>query len=176
MSSQSPPPVDERDDDALLDLHAAAMEDEGAPTPPQGVNWGVLVALVVAMAAVSFLVFDGLKAETYFYTVDQAVARGPDLAGEHVRIKGVVETGSVEGTAGQLGHRFRISEQGKSLTVTFDKALPDTFKEGSEVVAHGEVNERLVLEADEVLVKCPSRYEGQPPTATPEGISPQASR
>lgn len=126
--------------------------------------WTVLAILLVA-AGIGFVVFDGLKSETYFYTVDQAVAQGPKLVGQHVRVKGTVEPGSVVGAAGELGRTFRIDENGKSIRVTYDKAMPDTFQENREVVVKGTVNDKMTVVADEVLVKCPSRYEAHPPTA-----------
>ena len=142
-----------------------ASDEAGLPV------WSIVLILVAA-AAIGYIIYDGLKSETYFYTVDQAVAQGSDLPGQRVRIKGIVEPGSIEGKDGHLFRKFRVAENGKSLTVTFDKAMPDTFEEEREVVVLGTVNDQSVLEAEEVIVKCPSRYEGAPPTANEE---PQAS-
>ncbi len=150
------------------------LESSGADA---GSSWPVVLALLVAVALVGYVVFDGLEAETYFYTVDQAVAQGDDLVGQTVRIKGKVEPGSIEGEAGTLGRKFQVAEKGKTLWVTYNRALPDTFEEGVEVVAQGSVNADYVLVADEVMVKCPSRYEGE--GTHPEGIpkeGPQAAR
>jgi cytochrome c-type biogenesis protein CcmE len=138
-------------------------------------NWPVVLAIVFAAALIGYVVMDGMESQTYFYEVDQAVAQGEDLVGQTVRIKGDVEPGSVVGEDGVLGRSFRIAHKGKSLDVRYEKALPDTFKDGVEVVVQGEVDDNYVLQADEVMVKCPSRYEGQPPTAH-QGDSPQAKR
>lgn len=160
----------EYDDDLLPDEgRPAAMTDD---SQPQGMAlWSVLGILVVAVA-IGFVVYDGLKSETYFYTVTEARAKGPDLSGQRVRIKGTVEPGSIVGADGVLGRQFRIAQDGKSLAVTYGKAMPDTFKEEVEVVVLGEVDDDLTIVAEEVLVKCPSRYEGNPPTAHD---NPQAS-
>lgn len=140
------------------------LEDLHPDTEPGGLSIGWLVAILIGVGVVGYMLFDGFKSETYFYEVDQAVAQGPDLRGQTVRVKGIVEPGSVVGEKGKLGTTFRIAEKGKSLAVTYDGALPDTFEEGMEVVAEGTVNDEYVLRADEVLVKCPSRYEGEAPT------------
>lgn len=145
--------------------------EEGRPdamheTPEaSGLAWWSVLGIVVVAVAIGFVVMDGLKSETYFYTVDAAMAQGPDLSGQHVRIKGTVEPGSVIGNDGELGRTFRIAENGKSISVTYNRAMPDTFDENMEVVVQGIVNDKMIVEADEVLVKCPSRYEGNPPTA-----------
>ncbi|MEM1348157.1 MAG: cytochrome c maturation protein CcmE [Myxococcota bacterium] len=151
-------------DELYDDLDLGADEDE-----EQGMPLGWIVAILCAAAFVGYILFDGFKSETYFYEVDQAVAQGASLIGKTVRIKGIVEEGSVSGEEGSLGRQFALAERGKSLRISYDKALPDTFKEGMEVVAQGTVNEDYVLVANEVLVKCPSRYEGQAPTANAEG-------
>lgn len=148
------------DDDSLL----ADELDYGLDDSGEGGSWGLIIGVVVAMAAIGFLVFDGLQAETYFFDVHDAVERGDELVGETVRVRGDVEAGSIEGKDGHIGQTFRISSEGESMTIVSNGALPDSFEEDSEVVAEGVLDEHFVLEADEVLVKCPSRYEGAPPT------------
>ncbi len=144
-------------------------DDEGKGMP----LWSISLILVVVLA-LGYIIFDATKSETYFYTVDEALAVGSELPGSQVRIKGVVEQGSIVGNAGELKREFRIAEKGLSLDVVYEGAMPDTFAEDMEVVVTGTVNKDMILVADEVLVKCPSRYEGNPPTAKEE--SPLASR
>lgn len=170
-------------DDYNEDLDAGTHHDlnelsELDATGGQGVNiWVIAAGLAVLAVLAGFMITDGFEAETYFYDVDQAVAQGEDLIGQTVRIKGQVEAGTVEGNDGELGRTFRIAEKGESIWVTYNGVLPDTFEEGVEVVAQGKVNKDYKLVADEVLVKCPSRYEGGP-SSHPDDIpiSPQASR
>lgn len=140
------------------------------PEDGEGLRLGWVVAILLAVGMVGYMIFDGFKSETYFYEVHQAVAQGKGLIGQEVRLKGVVEPGSIVGKDGELGRAFRISEKGKSIKVYYDKALPDTFQEGMEVVAQGTVDDAYVLQANEVVVKCPSRYEGAPPTSHPKDI------
>lgn len=178
-SEQTPPSWDGSLEDDELFEDELGLEFANQNENSGGPSWGFIIGALVALVAVGFLVFDGLKAETYFFDVDQAVARSDKLVGELIRVRGTVEPGSFNGIDGSLDNRFRISEQGVSMSVIFQRALPDTFKEGTEVVAQGRLDEHYVLHADEVLVKCPSRYEGAPPTAHPEGVGqsePQASR
>lgn len=142
---------------------------------PEGFSYMLVIGLIAAAVGVGFLVMDGFKSETYFYTVDEAIAQGPDLVGQTVRVKGIVEPGTVVGNAGELGRKFRIVENGKSINVFYSKAMPDTFDENMEVVVLGEVDDAMIVQADEVMVKCPSRYEGNPPTATEKSEQPRAA-
>lgn len=169
--------IDELEAGTHHDLNA--LDDLDATAQGAGVNiWLIVAGLAVVGILAGLVMFDGFEAETYFYDVDQAIAQGDDLVGQTVRIKGQVETGTVRGKDGDLGRTFRIAERGESIWVTYEGVLPDTFEEGVEVVAQGTVDEDYTLVADEVLVKCPSRYEGGPsshPDDIPK-VGPQASR
>lgn len=147
-----PPEVDE--------LPQFEREGEGGGMHPA---W--ILVLLVAVGGIVYMLFDGTKSETYFMEVDQAVTRQDELVGEVIRIKGEVEKGSIVSQKGQLQTTFRVAAKGKSVEVTYDKAMPDTFDAGQEVVVQGKLEQGLKINADEVVVKCPSRYEGQPPTA-----------
>ncbi len=173
---------DELDDEGLL---ADDLEYGLSDHQDEGPNWGLLIGVTVALAAIVFLVFDGIQAETYFFDVHNAVERGDELIGETIRVRGHVESGSFEGEPGMLESRFDIATEGESMSIVYHRALPDTFEEDSEIVAEGRLDEEFVLHADEVLVKCPSRYEGAPPTEggygddyddAQESSDPQASR
>lgn len=168
--SQSPPP---RDHDDLLDgetLDDQLLVDEldyGLPDgEDDGPNWMLALGVLVAVGAIALLVFDGMEAETYFFDVHEVVERTDELAGETVRVRGEVEAGTVVAEEAVLESSFDIATQGESLTIHYERALPDTFEEDSEIVAEGTFNaQEGALYADEVLVRCPSRYEGAPPTS-----------
>ena len=184
-------PSDDQERDGYLDIDPESFDDletdsaSDAPSgaerldPPDegegGLNWRFVVGLLVAGAGIAYLVTDGIGSETYFFEVDEAVARSSSLVGERVRVKGTVVEGSIEGAEGTIGRDFTLSAKGETIRIQYDQAMPDTFKEESKVVATGELASRGTLEADKVLVKCPSRYEGKPPTAMPDKAK-QSSR
>lgn len=141
----------------------------------EGLNWRLVIGVLVTAAVLGYLVIDGLGSETYFFTVDEAIAQAKSVTGETIRVKGTVVEGSIEGEKGEVGRSFEISEKGETIRIEYDQAMPDTFKEGVQVVATGTLESEDRLVAREVLVKCPSRYEGKPPTAH-EGEGPRAER
>lgn len=165
--------------DEIEDYGRHDLEDLDDSEGGSGIQlWLIAAGLVVVTILAGLIIFDGLEAETYFYSVDEAVAQGPDLVGKAVRIKGQVVAGTIEGEPGQLERKFHVSEKGKTMAISYRGVLPDTFEEDVEVVAEGTVNANFELEADEVLVKCPSRYEGGP-SSHPDEIpksGAQASR
>lgn len=131
----------------------------------EGLHPAWLLVLFLALGGIVYMLFDGAESETYFLEVDQAVSRQDELTGKIVRVKGEVESGSIVAQKGQLETTFRVASKGKTMTVHYDKAMPDTFEAGQEVVVQGRLEAGMTMKADEVIVKCPSRYEGQAPTA-----------
>ena len=85
--------------------------------------------------------------------------------GERIQLGGSrVVLGSIQWD--QYRHRpaFTISDGGRELRVQYrgNAVLPDTFKDGAQVVLEGRYNaSETVFEADVVFAKCPSKYEGQ---------------
>jgi cytochrome c-type biogenesis protein CcmE len=134
----------------------------------EGVNWHILLILFAFVGFGGWIIFDGVDSGTYFFPVDKAVAKTDELVGERVRLKGKVLKGSVRENASQMGRTFEIAENGKAVRIIYHKALPDTFQPGIKVVAEGMFQKDRILKADQVTVKCPSRYEGKAPTEMPE--------
>lgn len=164
---------DQQTDDSVLDDPPERLEQPG---DDEGLNWYVVVGVLVTAAILGYLVVDGLGSETYFFTVDEAVAESESLVDETIRVKGSVVEGSIESDSTGVGKTFEISADGESLKVVYDEAAPDTFEDGVEVVATGTLEASGTLKADELLVKCPSRYEGDPPTAGEGEKGPRAER
>lgn len=121
-----------------------------------------LVGLGIVVAGFWLVVMSGVESGTYFFTVDEAMAHH-DLEDRRVRVKGIVVEGTYQNPEGTRLHRFDITENGKVMSVRYEGPIPDVFKEGIEVVAEGRLNGRT-LTAQEIVAKCPSKYEeGQVP-------------
>jgi cytochrome c-type biogenesis protein CcmE len=143
---------------------------EGLPDADHdgGTDWRIGLILIGFVAFGSWIIFDGFGSGTYFFSVDEAAAKSSQLVGERIRVKGKVQKGTVEENSSQMGRTFQIAEGGKSIQIVYRDALPDTFKPGIKVVAEGILKKNSKLDADQVIVKCPSRYEGKAPTDMPE--------
>ncbi|MEJ7603425.1 MAG: cytochrome c maturation protein CcmE [Kofleriaceae bacterium] len=98
--------------------------------------------------------------------VDELLAT--DLArwkGRSLRVHGYVKPGSI--VLGAEERTFIIQKGGKELAAAIQGPVPDTFKDGMEVIATGQLFERVDrsgyrLGVTELSAKCPSTYEGVP--------------
>ena len=108
----------------------------------------------------------------YFDTLDEFIASGPDQRlGEALRIKGYVADGSIDRRVTDREVRFRIQndpthaggEPGATFAVHYlSLETPDLFQDGAEVVVEGHIASApagAVFLADNVLAKCPSKFQ-----------------
>jgi cytochrome c-type biogenesis protein CcmE len=114
-----------------------------------------IVAGVGSATALAMLAFrDNLL---YFYNPSQVLA-GDAPPARTFRIGGMVTEGSVERTPGSLEVRFVVTDFRNSMPVRYEGLLPDLFREGQGVIAHGRMNAAGEFVADEVLAKHDENY------------------
>lgn len=76
-----------------------------------------------------------------------------------VQVLGIVVNGS-SGWADDGSFLFNLTDGRHAIKVTFELSPPQNFQEGQQVVVIGKLVSRYHLNASEILVKCPSKYEG----------------
>jgi cytochrome c-type biogenesis protein CcmE len=119
---------------------------------------GILIGscLAVLGVAVGLVLFAMRDSIVFFYSPSEVTEMGI-APGARFRLGGLVEKGSVvrgEGTT----VRFIVTDQAKTLSVTFTGVLPDLFREGQGVVAEGALEPDGVFRADNVLAKHDENY------------------
>ena len=120
------------------------------------------IALGLAVLATAIgLVLYALSSNIVFFFTPSQVAGGEAPQGRAFRVGGLVEPGSLQREGVQV--RFRITDNAKTVPVTYTGTLPDLFKEGKGVVAQGQVGADGVFRAKEVLAKHDENY--MPPEA-----------
>ena len=93
----------------------------------------------------------------YFYSPSEVLAG--DAPKDHMfRVGGLVADGSVQRLANDLTVSFDVTDQLKSVTVEYTGILPDLFREGQGIIAHGKLRDDGVFVADEVLAKHDENY------------------
>ena len=121
-----------------------------------------LIGGIIVFLAIGYLGYISfMSAATYYYEVGELLEQGNSIYGENLRVNGQVAPGSVEQEAQGRIIRFTIVDidGDESLPVVFQGVAPDTFKEGAEVVAEGQLNSDGIFQANTILAKCPSKYE-----------------
>jgi cytochrome c-type biogenesis protein CcmE len=130
-----------------------------------------ILAGVAAAAALASLAFkDNLL---YFYNPSQVLA-GDAPSGRTFRIGGMVTDGSLKRTEGTLAVEFVVTDYRHSIPVRYEGVLPDLFREGQGVIAHGRMAESGAFVADEVLAKHDENY--MPPEVAESLHEPQPAR
>jgi cytochrome c-type biogenesis protein CcmE len=93
----------------------------------------------------------------FFIGVSDVVA-GDYPADRNFRVGGLVVNGSVLREAGSLQMNFRVTDLRCELPVRYTGVLPDLFREGQGVVAHGRMGVDGEFIADTILAKHDENY------------------
>ena len=141
------------------------------------------------VAAVVLLVVTSLKGNAQYYlTVDELVA-GKVAQGSNVRVSGVVlgdtiqydprtlnltftianipgDNDEIEALGGlaTVLHEASLDPNATHLQVVYNGMQPDLLTNEAQAIMTGSLGEDGVFYADELLLKCPSRYEDDVPS------------
>ena len=117
------------------------------------------------VAALGGLMYTTLSEGTEYYKhVDEVMANPTEWQGKRMSLHGYVVDKSILGKPGTLEYLFQIQSNGKVISARYTGVVPDTFKDGSEVVLKGQLSPKgFAVEPNGVMAKCPSKYvAGQP--------------
>ena len=120
-----------------------------------------VVAGVAALGIAVALVLNAFQSNLVFFFTPTQIANGEAPKGRTFRIGGLVEPGSVKRDGTTV--TFKVTDNARSIPVTFKGILPDLFTEGRGVVAQGNVEPDGSFRASEVLAKHDENY--MPPEA-----------
>jgi cytochrome c-type biogenesis protein CcmE len=117
----------------------------------------VVVAVVVVLIATSFS-----SSTSDYLTIGQVKALGPDQP-RSSRVAGKIVPDSVEWNTSELHLVFKIEDGTGQLPISYRGPKPDMLVDAVEAVVIGKYDTtNQVFEADELLLKCPSKYEEKP--------------
>jgi cytochrome c-type biogenesis protein CcmE len=144
---------------------------------------------LIILAAVIYLIVSSTRANAqYFLTVEELQSRGRETAGQALRVSGVVLGDTIQydtqnitikfTVANSPGDQKEIDALGGMAAVlraaAYDSSLPrlqvmyagvkpDLLKNESQAIMTGTLGEDGIFYADELLLKCPTKYEGALP-------------
>ena len=139
-------------------LHGAVRSNRANRQLKFIIGGAVVVGLIV------YLVVSSIQsAGAYYREVGELLAQQSALAGKSVRVSGNIVTESIAYDAPTLDLQFEIADPAdpsKLLPIHFHGVKPDQMeREGSSAIVEGVLGKSGVVEANNLLLKCPSRYE-----------------
>ena len=131
-----------------------------------------LLGLALIAAAAVFLIVTSMSANAqYFYTVDELRSKGQGIVDQNVRVSGAVVNSSTkfEVRDNQPYLEFEIADADKvstqaPLRILYNGPKPDLIEEPhAQAIVEGHLGADGSFHADNLLLKCPSRYEEEFP-------------
>lgn len=137
----------------------------------------IVLSIVVIGGAAAFLLADTMASGdnlTYFHTADEVIVNPASFQKQRIRVGGYVEKGSILQKPGTLEYQFLVRPidkpgmlkhpevKDKTITVRYTGVVPDTFKDDAEVIVAGLLQpDGRTFQAQELVAKCPSKYEAE---------------
>lgn len=118
----------------------------------------LVFGIVAGVGIAGALALSAFRSNVTFFFDPTQVSQGQVKTGEHFRLGGMVTQGSVKRLPGSLEVRFTVTDFKHDVPVSYTGVLPDLFREGTGVVAHGHMMSNGTFVADEVLAKHDEKY------------------
>lgn len=115
---------------------------------------GLAVAGLAIAAALTLRAFNDNM--MFFVSVSDVVA-GEYPKERNFRVGGLVVDGSIARETGSLDVQFDVTDLRCTIPVVYSGVLPDLFRDGQGVVAHGRMSGDIFV-ADEILAKHDENY------------------
>ena len=113
---------------------------------------------VTGLAIATALSLTAFRENMMFYIELDQVAAGNVPETRTYRVGGMVKEGTIERASGSMDVEFIITDYQNSLGVRYNGVLPDLFREGQGVIAHGRLGDDGVFQADKILAKHDENY------------------
>ncbi len=123
-----------------------------------------IVGGAVIVLLIGWLIGSSISTQgAYFREVGEVLNQQTALTGKSLRVSGKIVTESIQYDAANLDLRFKISDPAdatKQLPIHFHGVQPDQItRENTEAIVEGTMGPNGSMEANNLLLKCPSRYE-----------------
>jgi cytochrome c-type biogenesis protein CcmE len=118
----------------------------------------VVLAILGGVAASVALAVMASRENIMFYYDPSQVAAGKAPVDKRFRVGGMVVKGSVMRKPGDLEVKFVLTDYAHQVPVEYTGVLPDLFREGQGIIAHGTMGADGAFVADEVLAKHDEKY------------------
>jgi cytochrome c-type biogenesis protein CcmE len=136
------------------------------PEKKRGLPGAAKVALVfvVLVGAAGWLLAGSDSPFVYSKLVHEVMSEPESFEGKRLRVEGELRQGSIQFREDPCEWRFVLFKEGQEMPVRFPQCVvPDTFRDGMgiQVTVEGELGDEGVFLANQVIPRCPSKYEMQ---------------
>lgn len=144
-----------------------------------------IVGGLLILAAVVYLIASSTQANAeYFLTIDELKSKGASVVGKNLRVSGAVVGDSIqydpqsltlsfdvanvpgdnkqidaEGGLAAVLHAAVVDPTRSRIKVIYSGPKPDLLKDEAQAIMTGHLDADGVFHADELLLKCPTKYE-----------------
>jgi cytochrome c-type biogenesis protein CcmE len=119
-----------------------------------------LTSVVLAGALAALLGATLREGTEYYKHVDEVMTDPGSWYGKRLQLHGFVVDDSILRRRDSLDYQFRIESNGRVVSARYTGVVPDTFKNGAEVVVKGRLGpDGFQVDPDGIMAKCPSKYE-----------------
>jgi cytochrome c-type biogenesis protein CcmE len=120
----------------------------------------LLSGLAIGGTLVVLLVVSMRGDAMYYKEVHEVMPEATQWYGKYLQLHGFVVENSIKRRGTSLDYRFDVKSGDSVVTASYTGIVPDTFKDGAEVVLKGHLTANgFQVEKDGVVAKCPSKYE-----------------
>ncbi len=115
---------------------------------------------IIAMIYLGFNAFQGASSD--YLTIQELIDRGSEAYDKNVRINGNLVPASFKRQEDATLLEFSITDGQNSIYAKYQGVVPDLFfNEHSEILLEGKYSPSGVFNAHSIIVKCPSKYQGE---------------
>lgn len=149
-----------------------------------------IIGGVVILAAVIYLIVTATQASAeYFMTIDELKAQSQSVLGKNLRVSGAVigdtisydpqsltlsfevahvpgdnRVVEIQGGLAAVLHAAVTDPRRNRMKVVYSGAKPDLLKDEAQAIMTGQLDAAGVFHADELLLKCPTKYQEAVPS------------
>jgi cytochrome c-type biogenesis protein CcmE len=161
------------------------MESDAQVKPARNSKLKFIIGGLLIVAAIIYLIVSSTKANAqYFMTIDELNAKKSQLAGRELRVSGAVVGDTIQYDPNSLNLSFQVvnipgdnnqieaqgglaavlhvavlNQKANRMKVIYNGPKPDLLKNEAQAIMTGTLDDQGVFHAEELLLKCPSKYE-----------------
>jgi cytochrome c-type biogenesis protein CcmE len=154
----------------------------------------IIGGLLIAAAIIYLIVSSTQSAAQYYLTIDELLAKKESVSDRDIKLSGAVAGETIRYDAETLTLTFMIvnvpadldeieaagglakvlhdavnDENAARIQVEYNGPKPDLLRHEAQAIVTGRLDEEGVFQAEELLLKCPTRYEEEVPLQVEEG-------